>query len=29
MARAPKPPVYLNEIASKEWKAKAKILAET
>ncbi|MFK9072152.1 MULTISPECIES: phage terminase small subunit P27 family [Proteus] len=28
MARAPKPPVYLNEIATKEWKTKAKILAE-
>ncbi|HEK2593866.1 MULTISPECIES: phage terminase small subunit P27 family [Proteus] len=28
MARAPKPPVYINEIATKEWKTKAKILAE-
>lgn len=28
MARAPKPPVYLNEIAAKEWKAKSKALSE-
>ncbi|HHN8376069.1 TPA: phage terminase small subunit P27 family [Morganella morganii] len=28
MARAPKPPVYLNEIAAKEWKAKAKALSD-
>ncbi|EKT60027.1 phage terminase small subunit P27 family [Providencia sneebia] len=28
MARAPKPPVYLNEIAAQQWKARAKQLAE-
>ncbi|WP_242425230.1 hypothetical protein [Xenorhabdus bovienii] len=26
MARAPKPPTYLNEIAASQWKSKAKIL---
>ncbi|MEQ1964556.1 phage terminase small subunit P27 family [Xenorhabdus khoisanae] len=28
MARAPKPPAYLNEIATNQWKAKAKTLSE-
>lgn len=28
MRRAPKPPVYLNETAAKEWKAKAPLLCE-
>ncbi|CDG17392.1 phage terminase small subunit P27 family [Xenorhabdus doucetiae] len=28
MARAPKPPVYLNAIAAEQWKSKAKLLNE-
>ncbi|CDG18930.1 phage terminase small subunit P27 family [Xenorhabdus doucetiae] len=28
MARAPKPPVYLNVIAADQWKSKAKLLNE-
>ncbi|WP_407078599.1 hypothetical protein [Xenorhabdus bovienii] len=28
MARAPKPPTYLNDIAASQWKAKARILSE-
>ncbi|MCX9056956.1 MULTISPECIES: phage terminase small subunit P27 family [Enterobacteriaceae] len=28
MARPPKPPAYLDELASQQWKAKAKQLAE-
>lgn len=28
MARPPKPPAYLNELAAQQWKAKAKQLAE-
>ena len=28
MARAPKPPVYLDQIANQQWKSKAKQLAE-
>ncbi|MDE1485852.1 phage terminase small subunit P27 family [Xenorhabdus bovienii] len=28
MARAPKPPTYLNDIAASQWKAKGKILSE-
>ncbi|MCP9270036.1 phage terminase small subunit P27 family [Xenorhabdus sp. XENO-1] len=28
MARAPKPPEYLNDIAAQQWKSKAKILNE-
>ncbi|HBR3288778.1 TPA: P27 family phage terminase small subunit, partial [Klebsiella pneumoniae] len=28
MARPPKPPAYLDEIAAQQWKAKAKQLAE-
>ncbi|MBD2798918.1 phage terminase small subunit P27 family [Xenorhabdus sp. M] len=28
MARAPKPPVYLNDIAADQWKSKAKLLNE-
>lgn len=28
MARPPKPPAYLNEIATQQWKAKAKQLSE-
>ncbi|WP_445497255.1 phage terminase small subunit P27 family [Photorhabdus sp. SF281] len=28
MARAPKSPTYLNEIAASQWKSKAKILGE-
>ncbi len=28
MARPPKPPAYLDELAAQQWKAKAKQLAE-
>ncbi|MGP9437415.1 phage terminase small subunit P27 family [Ewingella sp. AOP8-B2-18] len=28
MARAPKPPIYLDEIANQQWKARAKQLAD-
>ncbi|MIV19809.1 phage terminase small subunit P27 family, partial [Salmonella enterica] len=28
MARAPKPPAYLDEMAAQQWKLKAKQLAE-